>query len=160
MRMAPSCAIVGIDASDGGHGLTRCKVLLALLCAPLASAAATDGDRIVLDLSALHSDRGTARCALYDSADHFLKQTAAEAVSPIRGGAARCQFSGIVPGRYAIAAYHDENDNRELDSNFLGVPKEGIAASNDARGRFGPRWKEAAFDYRSGELRLRARIAY
>jgi len=39
-------------------------------------------------------------------------------------------LAGIPPGTYAIACYHDENDNGKLDTNFLGIPKEGTGASN------------------------------
>ena len=37
-----------------------------------------------------------------------------------------------------MAAYHDENGNGKLDTNFLGIPSEGVAASNDAKGTMGP----------------------
>lgn len=49
-------------------------------------------------------------------------------------------------GDYAIAVYHDKNENGELDSNILGIPKEAYGFSNNARGRFGPAsWKDAHF---------------
>lgn len=31
---------------------------------------------------------------------------------------------------YAVAVFHDENDNGKLDKNFLGIPKEGYGFSN------------------------------
>lgn len=48
------------------------------------------------------------------------------------------------PGRYAVAVHHDANANGKMDSNFLGIPKEGYAVSNDARPKFrAPRFSEA-----------------
>lgn len=44
----------------------------------------------------------------------------------------------LPPGKYAVAAYVDTNNNGKLDKNFLGVPKEIYGFSNDARGMFGP----------------------
>ncbi|MDX5950255.1 DUF2141 domain-containing protein, partial [Azospirillum brasilense] len=41
-------------------------------------------------------------------------------------------------GTYAVQSFHDENQNLELDRNFLGLPKEGVGFSNDAPMRFGP----------------------
>ncbi len=35
-------------------------------------------------------------------------------------------FEDIKDGTYAIRYFHDENSNKELDMNFLGIPKEGI----------------------------------
>ena len=53
----------------------------------------------------------------------------------------------LPPGKYAVAAYVDNNRNGRQDKNFLGVPKENYGFSNDARGMFGPpSFAEAAFD--------------
>jgi uncharacterized protein (DUF2141 family) len=48
------------------------------------------------------------------------------------------------PGTYAVAVVHDEDGDGRLDARFLGIPKEGIGASNDAQGRFGPARFDAA----------------
>ena len=47
-------------------------------------------------------------------------------------------FLDLSPGAYAVAAFHDENGNEELDTNFVGVPQEGFGFGNGAKGRFGP----------------------
>jgi uncharacterized protein (DUF2141 family) len=39
---------------------------------------------------------------------------------------------------------HDENNNGKLDVNFLGIPTEGVGASNDAKAMFGPPTFDAA----------------
>lgn len=41
-------------------------------------------------------------------------------------------------GTYALAVYHDLNDNKQLDTNFFGIPKEPYGFSNDVMGTFGP----------------------
>jgi uncharacterized protein (DUF2141 family) len=48
------------------------------------------------------------------------------------------EFIGLTYGEYAIAIYHDENENGELDRNFLGIPSENYMFSNYATGNFGP----------------------
>lgn len=48
-------------------------------------------------------------------------------------------FNDLDEGSYAIRYFHDENSNKKLDMNFLGIPKEGIGFSNDAYGTFGPK---------------------
>jgi uncharacterized protein (DUF2141 family) len=55
----------------------------------------------------------------------------------------RGDFPNVSYGEYALAAYHDENDNHRLDLSVIGIPKEGIAISNDAKGLFLPRFKDA-----------------
>jgi uncharacterized protein (DUF2141 family) len=39
----------------------------------------------------------------------------------------------LPPGRYAIAALHDENSNHKLDKNMMGWPKEGFGFSNNPK---------------------------
>ena len=41
-------------------------------------------------------------------------------------------------GEYAISIFHDSNGNGELDTNFIGLPKEPVALSNNAKAKFGP----------------------
>ena len=50
----------------------------------------------------------------------------------------RVEILDLPPGFYAVAAAHDENDNQKLDTNFIGIPREGVAASRDAKGGMGP----------------------
>ena len=42
------------------------------------------------------------------------------------------------PGAYLLAVYHDEDGDRKLDRNFIGLPKEGFAFSNNAAADFSP----------------------
>ncbi len=55
-------------------------------------------------------------------------------------------FNDLPAGTYALRLIHDENGNDQLDTNMVGIPKEGYGFSNDA-GSFGPaKWKDAAFE--------------
>ncbi len=37
----------------------------------------------------------------------------------------------VAPGTYAVTTMHDENSNNRMDTNLLGIPKEGYGASNN-----------------------------
>jgi uncharacterized protein (DUF2141 family) len=47
-------------------------------------------------------------------------------------------ISDLKPGKYAFKYFHDENNDEELNTNFMGIPKEGYGFSNNAKGSFGP----------------------
>lgn len=52
----------------------------------------------------------------------------------------------LAPGEYAIRIIHDVNGNGDLDANFVGMPTEPYAFSNNAKGSFGPaKWEDARF---------------
>ncbi|MEL7540564.1 MAG: DUF2141 domain-containing protein [Pseudomonadota bacterium] len=56
-------------------------------------------------------------------------------------------FSTQPPGRYAVATYHDQNGNRDLDQKFNLRPKEPFGLSTNPKLRWGiPKFEEAAFD--------------
>lgn len=51
--------------------------------------------------------------------------------TPIVKGAAKFVFANLPYGNYAISAIHDTNGDTRMNSNFLGVPTEGIGFSNN-----------------------------
>lgn len=119
---------------------------------------------IHVEVVGLHSDKGQVLCALYSSRDGFPKQSE-KALARVTSGIAQkqavCEFSGIAPGTYAISVFHDENSNGKLDTKFMGIPREGVAASNNAKGHFGPpKFEAAAFPFTGGRLELKITINY
>ena len=57
----------------------------------------------------------------------------------------------LPPGKYAVQAYLDENDNGRVDRNRLGIPKEEVGFSRDPNLLLGqPRFKAVAFDHVGG----------
>lgn len=58
-------------------------------------------------------------------------------------------FLADIPyGTYAIALYHDLNDNDKLDKNFLGIPKEPYGFSRNYRPLFTvPGFEDCSFVY-------------
>jgi uncharacterized protein (DUF2141 family) len=57
---------------------------------------------------------------------------------PIDGKTATYTFTDIPYGKYSISVMHDENKNKKLDTNFMGIPKEGFGVSNNVTNSFGP----------------------
>lgn len=132
------------------------------ICIPHAARAQENAIRV--EIEQLHSDRGQVVCALYASAEGFPKDTQkaiAHATSLISNRTATCDFSGMVPGLYADRYFTMRIQNGKLDTNFLGIPREGVGASNGARGHLGPpKFDAAAFHFSRGRLDLKITIAY
>jgi len=67
----------------------------------------------------------------------------------------------VPPGTWAVQAYLDENDNEQVDRNFVGIPTEGLGFSNDAPFRFGPpSYGDAAFQLGAGGGRIWLSLRY
>jgi len=119
---------------------------------------------IHVEISGLRNDKGQVLCALFSSADAFPKKAdkaVARLTVKIAERQATCDFSGVAAGTYAVSVVHDENSNGKLDTNFIGVPREGVGASNDAKGHMGPpKFGAASFRYQSGRLELKIHVNY
>ena len=64
----------------------------------------------------------------------------------------------LPPGVYGARVLHDLNGNGKVDSNFVGMPKEPWAFSNNATGRLGPaKWQDAKFEI-SGDTAVEIRL--
>lgn len=59
-------------------------------------------------------------------------------------------INDLKPERYLFKYFHDENNNKKLDTNFIGIPKEGYGFSNNAKGNFGPPdYKKTIFEVKN-----------
>ncbi len=111
----------------------------------------------------LQNEKGNVKLALWRGADGFPLD-ADKAVSRhdvvIAAGQAELEVSGLAPGEWGIAAFHDENDNARLDT-LLGLPLEGLAVSRDAKGVFGPpSFEQARIVARPGTVEVQMRMEY
>lgn len=125
--------------------LSNLSVPLSATVAPL-HAAAVAGTDVTVSVTGLRSSKGVVRACLTRDAQKFPKCESEQdyrLVSPASTSPV-FRFSGIMPGRYAIAVLHDENNNGKIDRALLLMPKEGFGFSRDAPVKMGPPKFEAA----------------
>jgi uncharacterized protein (DUF2141 family) len=101
---------------------------------------------VTVTVAGVRSHAGSVLVALCDRATFLAPTCRYAGKSPASPGAVTVRITGVPPGIYAAQAFHDENDNGKIDRNFLGIPREGLGFSNDAKMRFGPpSFDDAAF---------------
>lgn len=113
-----------------------------LLIAPLADAG---GDAtIAVPVSTVRSSNGLVFVALYEQRNWLEpgRYLAAKRV-PAHRGTVVTHFNNLPRGRYAVAVWHDENANNRVDTNALGLPKEGYGFSR-VTPRMKPKFDQAA----------------
>jgi uncharacterized protein (DUF2141 family) len=103
------------------------------------------GIQVDVEVSGWEDSEGMCRVAVYDSAQGFRDpdQAIAKGVIPIDGSTVRWSFLlghrvGDQPRSIAITAYHDRNDNGQLDKNLIGIPTERYGFSKDPKRGYGP----------------------
>jgi uncharacterized protein (DUF2141 family) len=119
--------------------------------------------RLSVTVTGLRNDNGSVRCGLYSSANGFREpgREMRGAVAPIMNGQATCQFSGIPVGTYAVAVFHAEKNETQMETGLFGKPKQGYGFSRNPSSTFGPPgFDSAAFEYKGGNLNLPVRLSY
>jgi uncharacterized protein (DUF2141 family) len=120
---------------------------------------------IHINILNIRNSTGTIACALFDSPtgfpNEYLRYATSMMAIEIRDTQARCDFLHIPPGTYALVVIHDENRNGKLDTNWMGIPKEGYGFSSDAKARFSaPSFSDAKVRYDGGTLDLTITLHY
>jgi uncharacterized protein (DUF2141 family) len=74
---------------------------------------------------------------------------------------AQIVFQHVTPGPAAVTVLHDENLNDKLDTNLVGIPREGYGASNNPKKRLrAPTFAEARFSVSRPRETIRIRVMY
>ena len=141
--------------------MPRAVVAPLVLALALASAQARAA-RIVVTIDGLHSAKGDLYVALFSRSQHFPDGDYSDQHAVVK---ARLEPMTIAfdaaPGLYAVGAYHDENGNGKLDTNFIGYPVEGYALSNGIRAVVSrPRFATAAFKVVEGDNKVALHVEY
>jgi uncharacterized protein (DUF2141 family) len=146
------------------NGLLTWMACLAAGVAATPIANAAKGGRVSIEITGLRSGEGRACAALYDDADSFPKAGEARKTvcASIAEGKASISFPGLAAGKYAVYAFHDEDADGVLKTNWIGMPKEGIGVSRGAKGFMGPpKFEDAAFDVAAGAtISIRISLKY
>lgn len=131
--------------------------LLVMLSAP----ALLGQNKIVVTVEGIRGGEGSVMVGLFGSKQTFLKKATYGKVVSVEGQSIKAIFENISPGDYGISVIHDANNNGELDTNALGIPREGFAFGNNAMGIFGPpSFDKAKVTVTTGELHQVIRVKY
>ncbi|MEM1113602.1 MAG: DUF2141 domain-containing protein [Pseudomonadota bacterium] len=123
------------------------KMIAATIIIGLSPAVAAE---VVIELEGLAEAEGSVYVSAYDSPDTWLGDetvmTQEVEIDTARDGELVRFTLDLAPGEYALSIFYDANGNDELDTNWIGLPKEPVALSNNARPKFGPpKYKDAVF---------------
>ncbi|SDR88631.1 DUF2141 domain-containing protein [Gramella sp. MAR_2010_147] len=127
------------------------KTLIITILMLVFSLISTAQNSVEITMTGFESNEGKAVFGLYSSKENWLEKTFKTLKTEIIEGEATIVFQDLPDGEYAISAFHDEDENGELDM-FLGFyPAEDYATSNNAPAKFGPpNWKDAKFELKNG----------
>ncbi len=105
---------------------------------------------------------GNIGCALFSNPKGFPMDASGAILKFSQNTPAGTEFifSNLKSGKYAVSVMNDQNGNKILDKNFLGIPKEEWGVSNNVRPTLrAPKFEEAVFEVdEKSDLTLKIRI--
>ncbi len=104
---------------------------------------------ININLKGLEDTKGQIRIGLFDKEENFLDNDAVYIGTIVKADTTNIEFKDIPAGEYAISLYHDKNSNNILDTNFLGIPKEGYGFSQNPNVFGAADFEDAKFELNS-----------
>ncbi len=120
--------------------------------------------RILATVTGARRVAGNITFTLYGSRPaSFLVHNGSIAIDRITltGVTADACFVVSTPGVYALAVYHDENNNHHFDRSLIGLPVEGYGFSNNATIFMAPpSFASARFAVQPGDNHLTIRLRY
>jgi uncharacterized protein (DUF2141 family) len=123
----------------------------------------TNTGKIKVVVTNIKNLQGQIGFSLYKNSEGFPHPEKASLTAFVRITGSSCEytFTNIEAGTYAIGAFHDENNDKILNSNFLGIPAEGVGVSNNAKGHFSPpKFDAAKFDFTLPEKTITISLSY
>ena len=126
--------------------------------APIASPFATINAHVVK----LRNNSGQIICTLFTPSDKFPEKSrrGRTIAVAIQDKQATCRFKNVPYGDYAIVVFHDENNDREFNQNWLGMPKEGFGFSNNPGTLKKPVFADAHFNVDQPIVDVTIRLNY
>jgi uncharacterized protein (DUF2141 family) len=134
----------------------------ALFIAAPVAVAPSEAGTVAISVAGLRNKRGTVLFCMTRHRSHFpdCRGDPAALSRSVPAATPTAEFPDVPLGDYAIAVFHDENNNRKLDT-VLGIPREGFGFSRNPKIGFGaPRFDKVDIRIGAGLSRLAVRIQY
>ncbi len=155
--LQPFGLIAGMHEAELQHLSKYSDLMPAVLSLPCiailltAFPKASIGDPVIgLNVTNIEEEVGMIWIGIYDSEDNFLvkEQAIVKGYTVEHSGRIHISLPDLPFGTYAIAIFHDLNNNGYLDQNLLGIPSEPFAFSRRPKSKFRmPRFEEVAVTF-------------
>jgi uncharacterized protein (DUF2141 family) len=93
---------------------------------------------LTIEVEIIKYNEGSMMFALYNSQETYMKSSLRSSRAEVKDNKAVIVFENLQKGSYGFSFFHDVNNDRKLNKNFVGIPKEPYGFSNGEKGSFGP----------------------
>lgn len=94
--------------------------------------------KLSIRVKGIETESGSIMLALYNNSGTFLIEPFKTTAVPATGTSQIIELNDLPSGSYAVAVFHDENGNGDLDRGEYGIPLEKFGFSNNVIPKMGP----------------------
>ncbi len=139
-------------------------ILISLLIPVLLYSQEQTTGKLEVRITGFRNSNGKVSVNLFNKADGFpddpLKSFGWKTVKVLPDTVV-IAFEDLPYGSYAVSVLHDENSNGKMEKNFLGIPREGFAFSNNYTPRIkSPSFNDAMIELKKPVLTSELKILY
>ena len=126
--------------------MKKIGILFTILLSTFVLSAQETSSTVSVTIENVLNANGTILASLHTS-DTFMKGAGVIDLSKAaEKGSVTFTFENVVPGTYAIMVLHDENDNKRMDFEANGMPKENYGMSGNEMAMGPPTFADAQFE--------------
>ena len=116
------------------------------------------GVTVTVTIENVLNDEGTVLASLHTSNTFMRGGGIVDLAEKAKKGPITLTFENVVPGTYAVMAMHDANDNKRMDYESNGMPKESYGMSGNDMAMGPPNFDMAKFEVNGEDLNLNIRF--
>lgn len=116
------------------------------------------GVKVTVIIENVLKDGGTILAGLHTAETFMRGEGLASAMKPAKAGEISLTFENVTPGTYAIMVMHDSNDNKQMDLEDNGMPKESYGTSGEMNMYGPPTFEGAKFEVANQDQEIRIRF--
>lgn len=130
-------------------------LMIALVAGAYGYGIAQSNANLIVNVNQIKSSKGAINVTIYNSEEDFLKRAFMQKKKDAKPNALVFEFEDVPKGKYTVSVIHDENENGELDKNFMGIPSEPYGISKEGKSNFGPpSYKKSLFTIDNSDVTL------
>ena len=145
--------------------IKKVPCLIIFVCFLLLTASDLFAQNVEVTVTGIRAEKGQIAIGVFLDEESFRREKAYLEIQfpkkDIRDGVMTVSFS-LEPGIYGLSLLDDENSNRKMEYNFLGIPKEGFGFSDYYHtGITRPKFADFRFTVVQGQdIKIKVRMRY